>query len=340
MKKIGINIFTGKRISIKQQAFLFSTLGDLLSTGFSIHQSLEFVKVVSKRNQIIVNKIMHGLERGNNLPDSMKFFLSESIYYQLKIADEHGDLVNGMKEIGDFLKLRITQNEKIKAVVVYPIFLFLVLFSIIFAVKFLIMPQTADLTGQTGTRNHHVISYIVYAVGLAIILLGMVCYQNFKAKKCIDRINLLVKIPVIGQLFKAYYQYFVTSNFALMINGGLDLKQVVSALLKFDHQSLLYDVGKTMHASFNEGMNFGASLAHYSFVSEEMIVFLLNGSTQSELAQNLKALSRLSFKEMIRKSNLLIKLIQPVSFAVIGILIVGAYLQMLLPMYDSMKGLY
>ncbi|QFX92851.1 type II secretion system F family protein [Fructilactobacillus fructivorans] len=141
MKKIGINIFTGKRISIKQQAFLFSTLGDLLSTGFSIHQSLEFVKVVSKRNQIIVNKIMHGLERGNNLPDSMKFFLSESIYYQLKIADEHGDLVNGMKEIGDFLKLRITQNEKIKAVVVYPIFLFLVLFSIIFAVKFLIMPK-------------------------------------------------------------------------------------------------------------------------------------------------------------------------------------------------------
>ncbi|KRK57878.1 hypothetical protein FC73_GL000888 [Fructilactobacillus fructivorans] len=84
---------------------------------------------------------MHGLERGNNLPDSMKFFLSESIYYQLKIADEHGDLVNGMKEIGDFLKLRITQNEKIKAVVVYPIFLFLVLFSIIFAVKFLIMPK-------------------------------------------------------------------------------------------------------------------------------------------------------------------------------------------------------
>lgn len=58
------------------------------------------------------------------------------------------------------------------------------------------------------------------------------------------------------------------------------------------------------------------------------------------LAKNLRALSRLCFQRLIKKSERLISLIQPTAFVIIGITIVVTYLKMLLPLYHSMENIY
>ncbi|ANZ58315.1 hypothetical protein BGL34_00570 [Fructilactobacillus lindneri] len=337
-QKRNIGMVKRSKVTLKQQAFIFESLSDLIAIGFSVKQALVFIETVSKKNREVVQCIKQSLINGYSLPVAMKFFLSDAIYQQLKIADEHGDIVIGMREISRFIQLRLKQQQKIREVMIYPSFLFGILFIIIFAIKFFILPQTSDLIKQTNGNNWT--DYLIWGIVLLVILFGLYQFDLFRNKKMIVKAELLVKIPLVGKIFSNYYEYYLSSNLSLMIKNGLDMKQIVNVFLEFEKETLLYEIGLDMQKGLQKGENIDVIFKKYSFVSNEMIVFLSNGSVKTELSKNLDALGKFCFQNLVKSSGSIIQLIQPLSFAIIGLTIVITYLQMLLPMYDSMKGIY
>ena len=166
------------------------------------------------------------------------------------------------------------------------------------------------------------------------------CVKDFLAKQAIYKANFLAKIPFLGMIFSSYYEYYLTSNLAIMLQNGLDLRKIVQVFAKFKERTLLFEIGQEMDRSLKQGIGIEQIFKRYYFVSNELVVFLSNGSTNEMLAKNLRALSRLCFQRLIKKSERLISLIQPTAFVIIGITIVVTYLKMLLPLYHSMENIY
>ena len=326
------------KVTLQQQSFIFSTISELMKIGFSISQALDFIKTVSKKNRKIILKVEQGLKSGYPLPKSMKFFLNNSMYQQLLIADEHGKIEDGMQEISEFIQLRLKQKNKIRDIAIYPLILFFFLILLLISIKLFVLPETNALGNITASKNW--ITYLTIVVIGFFGISGFYRVKDFLAKQAIYKANFLAKIPFLGMIFSSYYEYYLTSNLAIMLQNGLDLRKIVQVFAKFKERTLLFEIGQEMDRSLKQGIGIEQIFKRYYFVSNELVVFLSNGSTNEMLAKNLRALSRLCFQRLIKKSERLISLIQPTAFVIIGITIIVTYLKMLLPLYHSMENIY
>ncbi|USS91226.1 type II secretion system F family protein [Fructilactobacillus carniphilus] len=296
------------------------------------------METIAPANVALIRIIRQQLNQGKSLSAAMQFFLAPDLYQQLRIADEHGDVISGMFDISRFIQLNMRQRQKIKAIVVYPLVLVSLLVAMVLLIKLVIMPQTASLL-PTDSPPAHSRAIWWLGGGLVIGTIGFLTLE-LKHRPGDKRAQLLVKLPVVGRLFRNYYAYYVANNLALMFKNGLDLQQIIGVFQQFAPHSLLWEMGRQAEQSIQRGSGLLAGFQYYQFIAPEMMAFLENGSEQERVSQNLLALSELYFRRLMQSSDALIKLIQPLSFLAIGALIFLTYLQMLLPMYQAMKGIY
>ncbi len=76
------------------------------------------------------------------------------------------------------------------------------------------------------------------------------------------------------------------------------------------------------------------------FIPRQLLVFLQKGSTNRQLARELSAFSTLQYRDLVRRTERGLALVQPILLGVVALLIVGAYLSLLLPMYQNLQGVY
>nr|WP_225360373.1 type II secretion system F family protein [Ligilactobacillus salivarius] len=111
--------------SLKKQAIFFSILSDLLSAGFSLRQSLISIQNIMPEFYSVSHKVKKNLLMGTKISDALKENISKSTYYQLLIAEQHGEMEKSIKQLGSLLERRVEQQNKLKSLMVYPMILFL-----------------------------------------------------------------------------------------------------------------------------------------------------------------------------------------------------------------------
>ncbi|ETO39915.1 Late competence protein ComGB, access of DNA to ComEA [Fructilactobacillus florum 8D] len=322
---------------IAHQAFFFATLSELVTVGFSIRAGLDFVATVSASQQTIVKQIQDKLIQGSSLPAALQQHLPVPTYQQLKLADEHGDLVQGMTALSRFLQLRQQQRQKLLAASLYPLCLLGILGGVFILIKTVLLPQTTTLLAKPAPATHWEIVLFLGMFGIGGLVMGL---RWWRRQTRLSQANLLIRIPLLGGLFRSYYAYYLTANLALLFQSGLEMREMVKILTSFEAMTFLAEIGHQLKRGLQQGESLSEILSANQFVGVELCTFFDNGSSQTALANNLSAYSELCFQKLIRRSNQLIGMIQPIAFVIIGGLIGLTYLQMLLPMYQSLKGVY
>lgn len=101
---------TGK-IPLADQAFIFSTMVDLLKMGISLRKSVDFIRIMRPSITKPMQNVIEQLQRGQSFSAAFQPYVSTNIYYQLAIADQHGGLVRTLNTIAKFSPVR-NGNEK------------------------------------------------------------------------------------------------------------------------------------------------------------------------------------------------------------------------------------
>ena len=330
-----LNIGSGK-LNLNQQIQLFEFLSDLLGNGFSLQEILRFYQTVNGYNNVAVNQIIQRLSQGIGFSESIRPFIQPDLYYQLKIAEYHGNILAALKSIKRLLRAKSAHRSRIKEIIAYPLFLLILLIGIIIGIKIFVTPQLAAV----GASSVH-FPYVQLLSGVFLLaLIGLLFWFKFRRMNEIEQANLISKVPVIGKLYRYYYAYYFANNLAFMIGNGMDVKEILRLMLTFDHHSLIYWLALEFKTNFNRGRSWRQVTRRYLFFPSKIIIFLEAGDSQVILTQKLKAYSELCFKRMFKLSTKLVSALQPLTFLIIGSIIVGTYLSMLLPMYGSLKGVY
>lgn len=332
LKSIG-----GDKLSKELQSQLFNKLADLLTIGFSLNQGLKFIGQTYPSLTKTTQQIILGLKRGESFSQACTELVTSEVVDQLKIAEQHGQLHTTLEQLARFNFQRSEKRKKIRALLVYPLMLIVILAVLLALIHNILLPQLADLNGRSVRPNNQARPLALIGIALGfIIFIGLI----LKKMPTVKRYSILIRIPLIGKLVKQYVNYYLATNLAVLLENGLTSKDILTVISQFNPNSLIYELGSEVACHLQNGDSYRVSLFRHSLIDSELISLLDSGETITEMAKLMTAYSQLVFNNLIRDSNKLISLIQPTVFIVIGLVVTIAYLQILMPIYQSIRGLY
>lgn len=91
------------RFNKRDQVLFFQELGELLSSGYSIAQSIDILASAHQKWQSILSQVQKGLSTGQTFYQALEAFISPNILLQLRLSDQHGDISNTLVRIGQTL---------------------------------------------------------------------------------------------------------------------------------------------------------------------------------------------------------------------------------------------
>lgn len=332
-------------MTLKRQAQFFGLLADLLSSGFSLKQSLENIITLLPKIQPMTNEVLTQLNQGENLSLALQPFISPSIYYQLKIAEKHGNLERSLRNLGNLQQRAVQQREKIMGVLFYPVLLLILLSFLGIAIKVWLAPsmQTFASYNQLDSNSSWQQDFLkLGGIILGVLLLGIVFKLGWwwRHQGVLTRHVYYSRLPIIGKVYRQYSYYSLMFNLGMLLKSGLELSDICNFLNEFPSKSLFYQFGKQLHQQLQTGTKWELIIAKYPFIPPELALYLQKGISKDELSDEIIFFAELSYKRLLRLVDQIISWIQPLLFLIIAAIIIGMYLSILLPMYAQIGGMY
>lgn len=342
---MGKKLINNPKWRLKSQAEFFETLADMLRSGFSLKQCLINLAILYPAQKNDFETALKQLESGKPFSESVRKFLNSKIYYQLMLSESHGQLELSVSQLGKYMRQRIEQREKIQAALFYPCILFGLLIMMITVLLTWLRPTIIALSEQSNSKSE-ITQWLVFGgkiMGIGLSLIGGIylLYGIYWLKKqpSIARHQWLSQLPLVGSIYRYYAYYYLSFNLALLLKSGLGFHEICNFLLRFEPETLLYQLGKSLNQHLLSGKEIKTFIKRYAFIPSELNIFLNKGQTNAELSEDLLIYANTMYQRLLKKVDRLINLIQPIAFLIIAVIIVGIYLSILIPIYSNLGGM-
>lgn len=322
-----------KKLSLNSQYYLFKNLSDLFISGFSIKDSLYFLSEIDS-NKPYIEFMTSKLSKGYSFSTSISGIVNNDFYNQIMISEKYGDLTYCLNEISAFIEIRLKNHSKIKDLLFYPVVLIIILIAIAFAISEFVLPQ---LNSINYTQKYDF--KWIYLTLFLILIIITILFLFYKRLPLLRKRDVISRIPLVGNVYKAYIAYILSLELKMLIRNGIDLKSILHILEEFKPNTIMYLLGQQARDLALKGDDLSILVKKYAFVPTEFIGFFNRGTKMSEVLIKLEVFAQIKFDEMNRRANQLINLIQPLLFLIIGICIIAAYLVVLMPIYSSLRGI-
>lgn len=326
--------------TLKEQTIFFQTCSDLVQAGFSIKQIAIDLPTLFPQSSEKYHRLEQELLKGKNLSESLRHFIKPDIADQLWIAEQHGMLLLSLQQLARLFGYRQKQQERLKAVLLYPCMLIILLLFLLLAINYWLKPELANFETQPPKNN-----WLIWSVEIASILLILLVLQYFlrirkafSPKKQLFSWDWFCELPLLGRFFREYAAYYLAFNLGLMLKSGLDLQKICYLLNKFNQRSLLYQFSCCLKDNSLSGHPLTEIVEKRSFIPTEFRLFFSKGSTAEHLGEELLYFSETAYQRLLSKINQLIELLQPLLFLLIAAVIISTYLEILLPLYQNLGG--
>lgn len=324
------------------QAKWFLLMGDLLDVGFSLQRALAFTTAVMKQQQTTLRAIDHRLMQGKSFAASVQPFIGADLYYQLLLAEKHGELSHILNEVGTLLVTRQRQRQKLHQLLQYPLLLLFLLGVLMVGLSVYVFPELDSWQNGAARVNWgrlEVVSGFSLGFGcLAITGWGIRTGWRWRHFDASQRVSWLCSLPVIGRCYRLYYGYYISTTLATLLQGGMSLKEILEIVKQFSPRSLLHCFGQMLQDQLSSGGDVKALINSCQYLPNELLILADKGTTVEQFGDDLMALGKVYFQRLLVRLEELLSFVQPVIFIAIAVVIVVLYLSILLPIYQSIQG--
>lgn len=312
-------------------------IADLLKVGFSIRQAVNFSDVIYPRHRLVIREIQSQLSGGKSFAKSLRGIVPVDVYYQIYLAEQHGCLQTTLVNIYLVKKTQEANLKKLQTLSYYPIIILVMLGALFIALRLFVYPEFK------GLFNYRVPQFVVWGkecvlmIGCSALTLGIIHAYNFMKKTVEQRIIRLCNLPFIGSYFRNYYGYYLCSNIGLLLDQGMSLNNICLMCQGFDKTSFLYQVAFRVHQSMKAGKDLKSTVKAMNYLPNELECLMSKGLPIEQLGQEIRYLGNQLLKKLNRRIQIFLTFVQPTIFILIAVVIVGMYLSVLLPMYQSIQ---
>jgi type IV pilus assembly protein PilC len=272
------------------------------------------------------------------------------VYTTTLLAGERsGNLEEVLQRYLDFQRVSLTFRKKLKASLVYPaVLVVLVFLMFIFLISF-VVPRFAQLYEQLNTKlpwltvfllelGHKAQSYGLYALALAAIVIYLLTrwMKTDAGAALVDRIR--ISLPVVGGVWTKYQVGLFSRTLSTLLTGGLPLVPSLETAAKaIDSRQIGLAVYKSVE-TVREGRGLSPSLAATKIFPELAIEMIEVGESTGALPAMLNSVAEFFEEDVQTNLAWIMSLIEPLILIVMGVVVVVILIALYLPIFTLNPG--
>ncbi len=329
---------SGKK-KIKLETFLVfnQQFLTLIKAGLPILGSLDLLAKRQKdptfRGQL--EDVGNRVRTGQSLSEAFEAQGNVPLVYTttLLAGERSGNLEEVLQRFLDFQRVSLTFRKKLRASLIYPAFLLVMIFALFFFLITFVVPRFAELYDQLGTQLPGLTVFLL-SLGqhaqhdgwwVAILLAGA-GYGAYRWAKTeagavfIDRVRLAT--PGIGPVWLKYQVGLFSRTLSTLLTGGLPLvPSLETAARSIDSRQIGRAVSTSVE-SVREGKRLSQSLESTRVFPELSIEMVEVGESTGALPQMLNSVAEFFEEDVQTSLGAIMSLIEPAMLILMGVVVV------------------
>lgn len=337
--------------SVSEQARFLKRTGELLTRGYPLAEAIESLSFyLEKTRKEDIKKSLDQLREGYPLYlilSQLKF--NKDLVNYVYFAEQHGGLAHAVSEGSEMVLRRQNDFQRLKKLAAYPLFLVGMTGVLFFFVDKVLLPKFTSLFSnmdlapnlfmQAIQSTAVLIPFFGYSLVVMLVILYGYYYFIFQRLPAIDQKIKLSKIPYAGKLLKLFYTHFFAVQLSYLFTGGLSVLEALKVFEQNKREAFSMELGKDIILKLSMGQDLHTAVTAYPFFEEELSRIVKHGHENGKLDQELYFYSRHCLKQLEERSEKAMKIVQPVLYSFIGLLIISLYLAIMLPMFQLIQGI-
>ncbi len=338
-KKIKLDLFL-----VFNQQFL-----TLIRAGLPILGSMD---LLAKRQKDLpfraqLEDVSTRLRTGQSLSEAFESQGNIPLVYTttLLAGERSGNLEEVLQRYLEFQRVSLTFRKKLRASLVYPVFLVVMILALFFFLITFVVPRFAELYDQLGTQLPGLTLFLL-ALGkhaqhdswwFGPLVAGAI-YAFFRwtqtepGKIVVDRVR--IATPGIGPVWLKYQVGLFSRTLSTLLTGGLPLvPSLETAARSIDSRQ----IGRAVSASVEgvrEGKRLSQSLESTRVFPELSIEMIEVGESTGALPQMLNSVAEFFEEDVQTSLAAIMSLIEPVILIVMGLVVVVILIALYLPIFS------
>ena len=268
------------------------------------------------------------------------------VYTTTLLAGERsGNLEEVLQRFLDFQRVALTFRKKLRASLIYPAFLVVMVVGLfIFLITF-VVPRFAELYTQLGTQlpamttlllstGQNAQHYGIY-VALVVAALGLLLFRWTKTEAgmaAVDRIR--IALPFVGGVWLKYQVGLFSRTLATLLTGGLPLVPSLETAARSISSRQIAKAVYTSVETVREGKGLSASLEKTGVFPELSVEMIEVGESTGALPQMLNSVAEFFEEDVQTSLAAIMSLIEPLILIFMGVVVVAILIALYLPIFS------
>lgn len=332
------------RIRLRDREQFLTRLAVLMKEGYLLPVALSLLLPMhTSKLEETLNGITVILKGGGNAAEILKYLgFQDHVLFPVEIAEYHGRLPESIDSIAKSFARTEQVQKKLKNILIYPVSL-LIFTSVLFLFfRTSYVPNLTEMmeSMQSGEESSGIPAYLLslpdFFIGFFVLsACSAYAFRLVLKKQAIQQqINWLLAIPVLRGFMKLYWSHLLARELGTLLHSGISMQESLDLLQRQNYHKIIQFMTRLSHEELMMGQSFSTSLERFSFVSRDMPAFVQHGEMTGYLGKELILYSEVLMERIEQQTQQLLRIIQPSFFIMIAICIIGAYLAILMPMYN------
>jgi len=272
------------------------------------------------------------------------------VYTTTLLAGERsGNLEEVLQRFLDFQRVSLTFRKKLKASLIYPALLVVMVIGLfIFLITF-VVPRFAQLYEQLGTHLPWLTTFMLqlgqYAqhyglyVAVVVAVVGFLVFRWVKTDSgatTVDRIR--IALPIFGNVWLKYQVGLFSRTLSTLLTGGLPLVPSLETAARSIGSRQIANAVYHSVETVREGKGLSASLQATKIFPELAIEMIEVGESTGALPQMLNSVAEFFEEDVQTNLTAAMSLIEPAILVVMGVVVTGILIALYLPIFSLSAG--
>ena len=348
-KEIALPKFGGK-VPAQLVAIFTRQFSVMIDAGLPLVQCLEILGSQQEHKSFkrSLIQVRQDVEAGSSLADAMRKHPKtfNDLYTNMVAAGEAGGILDTiLQRLAAYIEKAVKLNSQVKSAMIYPVAVISIAVIVVTIILWKVIPVFASLFAGLGaelplpTRVVIALSHFIgdwwWAIGggIAITVFGLKRYHDtYNGKRVLD--GALLKAPIFGMLLRKIAVARFCRTLSTLTSSGVPILDGLQITAKTAGNSVVEDAIMATRKSVEEGKTISEPLGDTEVFPSMVIQMIAVGEQTGALDTMLSKIADFYEDEVDLAVAGLMKLLEPVLIAFLGVAIGGIVIAMYMPMFS------
>jgi type IV pilus assembly protein PilC len=321
----------------------------MIDAGLPLVQCLEILagQQENKTFKRALIQIRQDVESGSNLADSMRKHpkIFNDLFTNMVAAGEAGGILDTiLQRLAQYIEKSVKLNSQVKSAMIYPVAVISIACIVVAVILWKVIPVFAALFAGLGAELPMPTQIVIWLSNfiadfwwlMAIVIGGTIYslrryHETYKGKRVLD--GIVLKMPILGMLMRKIAVARFCRTLSTLTASGVPILDGLQITARTAGNSIVEDAIMATRKSVEEGKTISEPLADTDVFPSMVVQMIAVGEQTGALDTMLSKIADFYEDEVDTAVAGLMKLLEPVLIAFLGVAIGGIVIAMYMPMF-------